>query len=480
MVRNGRTGVVRGKQVSRKMPRENEFQRTVRELCGDSIEYLFSDFHGSLHHYEPEISDVAPDKGRVGYDASSIPGFAGIDESDMFLVPDLSTAFKVPLFPGQVGFICDSEDPDTGQPYESDTRQVAKRAEQFLIDSGVATQVFVGPEVEFYIFDDARFQAGPNFSYHRIESAEGEWTDNPMRMGRKGAYFPAHPRDSLKALRREMVENLKHAGIQIEVQHHEVGSAGQAEIGMRRDTLTRMGDRVLVYKMVVRGTADKAGKVVTFMPKPIFGDNGTGMHVHMSLWNNGRNLFYDRNEYAMLSETARHFIGGVLAHAPSLLALTAPTTNSYKRLVPGYEAPIALLYSRRNRSAAIRIPVVHSPGAVRAEIRFPDPMCNPYFAFSAILMAGLDGIENKTEPPKPVDKDIYHGDLTPEERARVVYTPGSLREVREALQRGHEYLLKGGVFTRPLLEKWDAYLGAQIEAVELRPSPAEFNEYFAK
>jgi glutamine synthetase len=377
-------------------------------------------------------------------------------------------------------------DPLTGAPYSRDPRNVAAKAEAYLKGTGIADTSFFGPEAEFYIFDSARFSTGPNEGYYHLDSIEGAWNTGAMEDGAnlaykpayKGGYFPVSPTDHFTDLRSEMVNKLIQCGIETEMQHHEVGTAGQAEIDVRFGSLLSMADKLMLFKYVIKSTARAAGKTVTFMPKPLFGDNGNGMHCHQSLWKDGEPLFYDETGYGGLSDIGRWYVGGLLKHAPSLLAFTNPTVNSYHRLVPGFEAPVNLVYSARNRSACCRIPLTGSnPKAKRIEFRVPDPSANPYLAFSAMLMAGIDGIKNKIEPPAPLDKDLY--ELPPDEAAEVPTVPGSLDAVLNNLEADHEYLSEGGVFTEDLIETWIDYKRTrEIDAVRLRPTPHEFEMYF--
>jgi glutamine synthetase len=452
------------------------------------VDVKFVDLIGTWQHFSIPVGKFDEDMftDGIGFDGSSIRGFQKIHESDMLLFPEASTAIvdpacKIPT----LSIICNVVDPITHEPYTRDPRYVAKKAEQYLQASGIATLAYFGPEVEFYIFDDIRFGQGPNHGFYSIDSNEGIWNTGKnggspnlgYRPRVKEGYFPVPPTDSQQDLRSAMVQRLIEAGIDVEVHHHEVGGAGQAEIDFRFNTLLSTADNVLLYKYVIANVAKEHGKVVTFMPKPIFQENGSGMHVHQSLWKEGKNLFYDTKGYANLSETARFYIGGLLKHAPALLAFAAPTTNSYRRLVPGYEAPINLMYSRRNRSACVRIPVYGtSEKAVRLELRMPDPMANPYLAFSAMLMAGLDGIRNRIEPPAPMDLDLY--ELEGEEKAKIKQTPGSLGEVLNALEADHDFLLEGGVFTSDLIANYiDWKRTNEVDAVALRPHPYEFHLY---
>ena len=421
-----------------------------------------------------------------GFDGSSIRGFQEIQESDMILVPDATTA-RIDPFTQHVtlNMNCWVKDPITGEPYSRDPRYVAKKAEDYIKTLGYTDTAFFGPEAEFFIFDDVKYDQNQHSAHYSVDSVEGAWNTGREEMPNQGykirykqGYFPLPPADKFQDLRGEMVMVMEQSGIEIEVQHHEVGTAGQAEIDMRFDTLLAMADKLMLFKYIVKNVAYRAGKTATFMPKPLFQDNGSGMHVHSSLWKDGVPLFYSETGYAGLSDIARWYIGGLLHHAHSVLAFGAPTTNSYKRLVPGYEAPVNLVYSQRNRSASCRIPLQsHSPAAKRVEFRCPDPSANPYFAFSAILMAGLDGVANRIEPPAPVDKDLY--DLPPEELAKVPQVPSSLEEALTALENDNEYLKVGGVFTDDLIETWIEYKRKnEVDAIRLRPHPWEFNLYY--
>jgi glutamine synthetase len=452
------------------------------------VDVRFVDLPGTWQHFSIPIGELEESSfsDGLGFDGSSIRGFQTIDESDMLLLPDPETATVDPVLRVPTLYlICDIVDPITRKPYSRDARFVAKKAEEYLRKSGIADVSYWGPEAEFYIFSSLRFDQNMFSGYYFIDSDEGIWNTGSngaspnlaYRPRAKEGYFPVPPMDKLQDLRSEMMLKLIEAGVPVEVQHHEVGTAGQAEIDMRFDSLTNMGDKTMVYKYVIKNVAAQNGYVVTFMPKPLFQDNGSGMHVHQSLWKNGENLFADKGGYAGLSQAAIHYIGGLLKHAPALLAFCAPTTNSYRRLVPGYEAPINLVYSKRNRSACVRIPMYsENPKAKRIEFRSPDPSANPYLAFSALLMAGLDGIKNKIQPPTPVDKDIY--ELEGEEKARIQSVPGSLSESLAALEDDHEFLLEGGVFTEDLIENWIEYKTTrEVEQVALRPHPWEFFLY---
>jgi len=449
------------------------------------VDVRFTDLLGTWQHFSIPVNHFTEDKFEDGlaFDGSSIRGFQAINESDMLLMPDPNTIFMDPFSDVPTAVIsCDITDPLTGQRYGKDPRFTAEKAEQYLKSTGIGDTIFIGPEAEFFVFDELLYDNQPQGSFYKIESDEAAWSSgregSPGFTNKvKGGYFPTAPVDKLQDLRNEMVLKMIETGINVEMHHHEVAAAGQCEIDMRFDTLKYMADNLMKYKYIVKNTAYQHGYVATFMPKPIFGDNGSGMHCHQSIWKNGEPTFYDETGYAGLSETARWYIGGLLKHAPALLAFCAPTTNSYRRLVPGYEAPINLMYSARNRSACVRIPMVSkSPKAKRVEFRAPDPMANPYLAFSALLMAGIDGIQNRIEPPKPLDKDLY--ELPPLERAGIAQTPGSLRATLAALAADHEFLLKGDVFTTELIESYIEYkLLNDCDAVDLRPHPYEFYLY---
>ncbi|MGH2825470.1 MAG: type I glutamate--ammonia ligase [Actinomycetota bacterium] len=449
----------------------------------------FCDLPGLMQHFTvpfDEIDEEVFEEG-LGFDGSSIRGFQEIQESDMILVPDPGTAVMDPFakYPTLVmnAYV---KDPITGEAYSRDPRNIAKKAQDYLAGTGIADTAYFGPEAEFYIFDSIRFDQNQHSSYHYIDAVEGVWNSGKEEEGGnlgykpryKEGYFPLPPMDHYQDLRSEMVLTLRELGIPVEVHHHEVGTAGQGEIDMGFAPLLDIADRLMLYKYVVKQVGRLNGKTVTFMPKPIFQDNGSGMHVHQSLWKDGESLMWDELGYAQLSDTARYYIGGLLNHAPSLLALCAPTTNSYKRLVPGYEAPVNLVYSQRNRSAAVRIPLYSkSPKSKRIEFRCPDPSCNPYLAFSGLLMAGLDGIRNKIEPPEPMDKDLY--ELPPEDLAEVPQVPGSLDGALDALEADHEYLLEGGVFTEDVISHWVDYKRVhEVDELRLRPHPYEFALYY--
>ena len=440
---------------------------TIKEKGIQAVDLRFCDLLGLWHHFTVAAEDVTEDSFAegFGFDGSSIRGFQQIQESDMLLFPDPSTAFEDPFMKVRtLVIICDISDPVTGEAYSRDPRYVAKKAENHLISTGVADTAYFGPEPEFFVFDDVRFNQNQNSAFYSVDSSEGQWNtgrdENPnlgYKPRYKEGYFPVPPMDSLQDLRTDIMLTLKEAGVDVEIHHHEVASGGQCEIDLRFDSLLSMADKLLKFKYIVKNVAWQYGKSVTFMPKPIFMDNGSGMHCHQSLWNKGVNTFYEKGgTYADLSETAIHYIGGILKHAPALLAFCACSTNSFRRLVPGYEAPINLIYSQRNRSACVRIPAYsQSEKAKRIEFRSPDPTANGYLAFAAMLMAGLDGVQNKIVPPDPIDKDLY--DLEPEEAANVALLPGSLEDVLNHLENDHEFLLKGGVFTQDLIDKWLAY-----------------------
>jgi len=464
----------------------DEVSGYIRDNDVKFVDVRFCDLPGVMQHFTVPAESFDPAE-TLMFDGSSIRGFQAIHESDMALVPDLGTARLD-------GFRKDStlninffiHDPITGEQYSRDPRNVAKKAEAYLASSGIADTAYFGPEAEFYVFDDVRYETKQNKSFYEIDSEAGAWNTGRVEEGGnrgykvryKGGYFPAPPVDHFADLRAEMSLELAKNGLQVERQHHEVGTAGQAEINYKFNTLLAAADDLMLFKYIIKNVAWRNGKTATFMPKPIFGDNGSGMHCHQSLWLDGTPLFYDEQGYAGLSDMARYYIGGLLKHAPSLLAFTNPTVNSYHRLVPGFEAPVNLVYSQRNRSAAIRIPITGAnPKAKRIEFRAPDPSSNPYLAFSAMLLAGLDGVKNKIEPLEPVDKDLY--ELAPEEHSSVPQVPATLPAVLEALEADHDYLLAGGVFTPDLIETWVDYKRtAEVAPIALRPHPHEFELYF--
>ncbi len=452
------------------------------------VDLRFCDLPGLWQHFSISTNEFDEDlfEGGIGFDGSSIRGFQTIDESDMLLIPDPNSALLDPFTEHTtLSLICNVKDPLTGQPYSRDPRYVAQKAEMYLKSTGLADTSYWGPEIEFYILDNVRFDQSYNYGFYYIDSEEGFWNSGSAEKPNLGykprykeGYFPVPPMDHLQDIRSEMLLTLEKCGIKAEVHHHEVGTAGQSEIDMHYSTLTKMADQVMMYKYIIKNVARKHGKTVTMMPKPIFQDNGSGMHTHQSLWKGNKNIFYDKKGYALISDTARYYIGGILKHADALCAFIAPTTNSYRRLVPGYEAPINLVYSQRNRSACVRIPMYNtSEKAKRLEFRTPDPSCNPYYSFPAQLMAGLDGIRNKIEPPKPIDKDLY--ELAPEESAKVKSIPSSLEHALDALERDHDFLLKGDVFTKDVIDTWINFKRTkEIDAIRLRPHPHEFTLYF--
>jgi len=453
------------------------------------VDLRFADLPGLMQHFSVpahELTEESFEEG-FGFDGSSIRGFQEIQESDMLLVPDVTTAVVDPFRTHPTLILnCFVKDPVTGEPYTRDPRYVATKAEAYLRGTGIADTSYWGPEAEFYIFDSVRFDQNQHSAYHFVDAVEGVWNSGAEEGGHnlgykpryKEGYFPVPPMDHYQDLRSEMALALEAAGIPVEVQHHEVGTAGQAEIDIRFGTLLQTADRLMLFKYIIKNTALKYRKTVTFMPKPIFEDNGSGMHTHQSLWTDGEPLFYDEAGYAGLSDMGRWYIGGLLAHAAALTAFSNPTTNSYRRLVPGYEAPVNLVYSQRNRSAACRIPLYsRSPKAKRVEYRVPDPSCNPYLAFSAMLMAGIDGVRNKIEPAGPLDKDLY--DLPPAELAEIPQVPASLEEALAALETDHAFLLEGDVFTPDVIDTWVAYKREkEVDAVRLRPHPWEFALYY--
>lgn len=452
------------------------------------VDLKFIDWPGQWQHFTVPLAELTEDsfEAGFGFDGSSIRGWQPINMSDMLVLPDPDTAQIDPFIKvATLSLICNIVDPITKEPYTRDPRNIARKAESFLKSTGLADTAFFGPEAEFFIFDDIRYDATPDQAFYSIDSVEGHWnsgTDEGPNLGYKPrykeGYFPVPPTDSQVDIRNEMSLVLeKDLGIRVECQHHEVASGGQGEIDLRFDSMLTMADKLMWFKYVVKNVAYRNGKTATFMPKPIYGDNGSGMHTHQSLWKDGKPLFAG-DQYCGLSQMGLYYLGGILKHAPALCALTNPTTSSYKRLVPGFEAPVNLAYSSRNRSAAVRIPMYsQSPKAKRVEYRTPDPSCNPYLAFSAMLMAGLDGIENKIDPGKPLDKDIYS--LGPEELQDVASTPGSLEESLNALERDHKFLLKGDVFTEDAIAMWlDYKRTAEVDPIRMRPHPYEFVLYY--
>ena len=467
-----------------------EVLKLITEKDVQVVDLKFGDFPGTWQHFTIPTSQATPDifEEGLGFDGSSIRGWQAIHASDMLVVPDPDTAVLDPFgSKTTLSMICNIVDPMTHEKYSRDPRYIAQKAEEHLQRTGIADTAYIGPEAEFFIFDGVRYDQNAHEGYYHIESEEGIWTsgkgndDGHINLGykprHKEGYFPVPPTDSLQDIRNEMILEMERAGIIVEKHHHEVATAGQAEIDLLFDSLTRMADKMMMYKYITKNVAVRYDKTVTFMPKPLFGDNGSGMHTHQSLWKNGKPLFAG-NKYAGISDLCLWYIGGILKHAAALCAFVAPTTNSYKRLVPGYEAPVNLAYSSRNRSAAVRIPMyTSSPKAKRIEVRFPDPACNPYLGFAAMLMAGLDGIQNKIDPGEPLDKNIY--DLPPEELAKVPSCPASLEAALEALNRDHEFLMHGDVFTSDVIDTWLEYKRKhECDAVRMRPHPYEFMLYY--
>ncbi|MBX3414087.1 MAG: type I glutamate--ammonia ligase [Pirellulales bacterium] len=458
-----------------------------REKDVKAVDLRFMDFPGLWQHFTIPVNKLDGDvfEDGLGFDGSSIRGWQAINESDMLIVPQPDTAFLDPFteLPTLV-MICNIQDPITREDYTRDPRNVARKAVNYLKSTGIADTCYIGPEAEFFIFDDVRFDQRAHEGYYHLDSIEAEWNrgreEHPnlgYKLRHKEGYFPVPPADSLMDIRNEMMQTMIDCGLDVEAQHHEVATGGQCEIDLRFQNLVRMADYMLMYKYIIKNVALRHGKTVTFMPKPLFGDNGSGMHTHISLWKGDKPLFAGGG-YAGLSDTAMYGIGGLLKHAPAILGFTNPTTNSYKRLVPGFEAPVNLAYSQRNRSASVRIPMYSpSPKAKRLEFRCPDPSCNPYLAFSAVLMAVIDGIQNKIHPGEPLDKDIY--DLEPEELAKVPKTPGSLDDALTALKNDHEFLLRGDVFTEDVISTWIWYKQKnEVDALRLRPHPYEFCLYY--
>ncbi|MCM3144220.1 type I glutamate--ammonia ligase [Brevibacillus sp. MER 51] len=453
------------------------------------VDFRIVDLLGRQHHVT--VPAYAVDEGTfrngVAFDGSSLIGYKSIEESDMVAMPDPATAFIDPFVEAKtMNIICNIVNPDN-TVYTRDPRGIALKAEAYLQQSGLATAAYFGPESEFFLFDNVRYASGPSGSFFHIDSEEAYWNTGKegqnlgYKVRNKGGYFPVQPTDSQMDIRNEMCTLMTKCGLHVERHHHEVATAGQGEINFRFDTLTRTADNLLLFKYIVRNVAAKHGKTATFMPKPIVGDNGSGMHVHQSLFNGDTPLFYEQGGYANLSETALHYIGGILHHAPALIALTNPSTNSFKRLVPGYEAPVNLVFSKGNRSAAVRIPIAAvTPKASRVEFRTPDSTANPYLAFAAMLMAGLDGIKRKLDPRElgfgPMDKNIY--DLSDAEKHEIKSAPGSLAEALVALEQDHDFLLEGNVFTKEVIEGWIAQKRGEIEQVERTVNPKEYELYY--
>ena len=465
-----------------------EVLQLIKDREIEEIDLRFCDLPGLWQHYTivPEILNEDSFEEGFGFDGSSIRGFKEIQESDMLLFPDPDTAFEDPFTKRRtLDMICNIADPLTGEQFSRDPRFIARKAEKYLKSTGIGDVCYFGIEPEFFVFDDVRFEQRMNGCFYSVDSVEGAWNsgrDEGPNLGykprSKEGYFPVPPMDALHDIRSDMVATLRQVGINAEIHHHEVATGGQCEIDIRYDSLTQTADNLLKFKYVLKNVARVNNKTVTFMPKPLFMDNGSGMHCHQSIWKGDSNLFYEAGTYADLSKMAVYYIGGLLKHAGAVLALCAPTTNSYRRLVPGYEAPINLIYSMRNRSACVRIPAYsNSEKAKRLEFRPPDPSCNGYLALSAMMMAGLDGIQNKIMPPDPMDKDLY--DLPPEEMANVASTPGTLEESLTALKNDHEFLLKGDVFTKDVIDTWIKYKWEhEVDPIRLRPHPYEFALYY--
>ncbi len=467
----------------------DEVLKYIKDNDVKMVDVRFCDLPGVMQHFNIPVESVDQslfDDGQM-FDGSSIRGFQAIHESDMKLIPDPATAFLDPFRTEKTLVMNFSiRDPFTDEPYSRDPRQIAAKAEAYLKSTGIADTAYFGAEAEFYVFDDVRFETKQNAGYYYIDSIEGAWNTGREEEGGnrgyktryKGGYFPVPPVDHFADLRDAMVRTLINTGFTVERSHHEVGTAGQAEINYKFNTLLHGADDMMRFKYIIKNVAWAHGRTATFMPKPLFGDNGSGMHTHQSLAKDGAPLFYDELGYAGLSDIARWYIGGLLAHAPAVLAFTNPTMNSYHRLVPGFEAPVNLVYSQRNRSACIRIPITGSNArAKRIEFRVPDPSCNPYLAFSAMLMAGLDGVKNKIEPIAPVDKDLY--ELPPDEAADIPQVPASLEGVLDALENDHDFLTEGGVFTDDLIETWvDFKRTNEVAPIRLRPHPHEFEMYY--
>ena len=461
----------------------------IKDMDIKMIDLRFTDVPGTTHHISIPIKYLKEDlfKDGVGFDGSSVRGFQSIENSDMTMVPDASTGYIDPFYSEKtIAFYCNVVDPVTYESYSRDPRYIAQKAEKYLKSSGLGDTAYFGPEAEFFVFNDVKYDSGSNFSFHEVDSSEGAWNtgkDEGPNLGhkprQKGGYFPLPPSDSLQDVRTEMVMTMQDIGINVEAHHHEVATGGQCEIDLEFSPLLSMADDLLRYKYVVKNVARQHGLTATFMPKPLFEDNGSGMHVHSSIWQNNNTLMYKKGNYADLSDFALNYIGGILKHAPSLLAFCAPTTNSYKRLVPGFEAPVNIAYSQANRTASVRIPnnYTASPKAKRVEFRCPDPSANPYLAFSAILMAGLDGVKNKINPGDPTDINIY--EASKEVLEKIPSTPGSLNEALNALENDHEYLLQGDVFTKDNIETYISFKREnEISPMDLRPHPYEFNLYY--
>ena len=461
----------------------------IKDEGVEMVDVRFSDLPGIMQHFTVPARSFGPEVFEEGlsFDGSSVAGFQKINESDMALLPDPTTAFLDPFRKAKtlvINFFV--HDPLTMEPYSRDPRNIARKAEDYMDSLGIADTAYFAPELEFYVFDDVRYETTGHSSSYSVDAESAPWNTARIeergnlgyKVATKGGYFPVSPTDHYADLRDSIVKLMEDAGLMVERAHHEVGAAGQAEVNWRFDTLLTSADNVMKVKYLIKNEVVANGKSATFMPKPIFGDNGSGMHVHTSIWRDGTNIFYDENGYGQLSDMARWFIGGLLRHAPSLLAFTNPSTNSFHRLVPGFEAPVNLVDSARNRSACIRIPLTGSnTKAKRVEFRCPDPAANPYLAFAAMLMAGLDGIQGRIEPPAPIDKDLY--ELPPEEHAKVEQVPTSLEAVLDALEADHDYLLAGDVFTPDLISEWVQIKRGEIAAIQQRPHPYEFDLYYS-
>ncbi|QDZ40825.1 type I glutamate--ammonia ligase [Euhalothece natronophila Z-M001] len=466
-----------------------EVLRMIQDEDIKIIDLKFIDLPGIWQHFSIYRSELDEDSFTDGvpFDGSSIRGWKSINESDMMMVPDPTTAWIDPFMKEKtLSMICSIKEPRTGEFYDRDPRTITQKAIDYLISSGIGDTAFFGPEAEFFVFDDVRFDQTYNKGFYYVDSIEGRWNSGREEAGGnlgykpryKEGYFPAPPTDTLQDMRTEMLLTMAECGVPIEKHHHEVASGGQGELGFRFATMVKAADYLMTYKYVIKNVAKKYGRTVTFMPKPIFNDNGSGMHVHQSIWKDGQPLFWGEGGYANLSDMARHYIGGLLKHAPAVLAFSNPSTNSYKRLVPGFEAPVNLVYSQGNRSASVRIPLTGTnPKAKRLEFRCPDATCNPYLAFAAMLCAGIDGIKNKIEPQEPLDVDIY--DLSPEELNKIPSTPSSLESALEALENDHQFLIDGGVFTQEFIYNWIEYkLDNEVNPLRLRPHPYEFALYY--
>lgn len=464
---------------------------TIKEKNIEWVDFRFTDIGGKSHHISVPASEISAETftNGVAFDGSSIVGFRGIEKSDMVLIPDPETAYIDPFFAHPTLVLLNDIYTPEGERYDRDPRGIAKKAEEFLQSTGIGTAAYFAPESEFFIFDDVRYESSINKSYYEVDSEEGIWNTGrkeeggnlAFKVGVKGGYFPVPPVDTQQDIRSEICRLLEETGLPIERHHHEVATAGQAEINFRFSTLTKTGDNLQKYKYFVHNVARQQGKVATFIPKPLFGDNGSGMHVHQSIFNGDTPLFYEKGAYANLSETALYYIGGILKHAPSLIAITNPSTNSFKRLVPGYEAPVNLVFSKGNRSAAVRIPIAAvSPKGSRIEFRTPDSTANPYLAFAAQLLAGLDGIKNKIDPRKlgygPIDKNIY--ELSDEEKKEIRSVPGTLEQALDNLEKDHEFLLQGGVFTEDFIANFIELKREEAKSVAIRVHPHEYSLYF--